>query len=274
MAITLVHPIDVCKSRLQLAGEGGGMMATQPKTVLDWLVRIRREEGVGALYRGLPAAYCLQFSVTATRFATYGMAKRLRSENGGNGPPNLALAALSGALGGLAGNPWFAIKTRHQVYSSSPGLKVGLNSDNNKPPESVFRAFANIARHEGVQGYFRGLNAFVPRVMVYGAVQLSTYDYVKLHLGNRFAASVVAALLSVCAIQPFDFLTARLQSQAVDPITKKGVLYSGPWDCLVKSVRAEGPLVVLKGFQANVMRFCPYTFLVLVFVEQLRIVRS
>jgi solute carrier family 25 protein 34/35 len=282
-AITVVHPIDVAKSRAQFAGEGGMDTRNLPRGVAGWLARLVREEGWRSLYRGLPAAYALQFSVTATRFGTYGMAKSLWGDKPRDARHNFGLAALSGALGGVAGNPWFALKTRAQVYSTGSTAKVGTQH----APLPVFRAFANVYREEGLAGYFRGLNAFLPRVCVYGAVQLTSYDSAKSRLagwasgpgalrrdgvGQHIAASVAAAATSVTAIQPFDFLAVRLQNQRVDPATGRGLLYSGPVDCLVKSMRAEGPAVMFKGFQANILRFCPYTILVFVLVEQFRMV--
>ncbi|KAI9015962.1 mitochondrial carrier domain-containing protein [Hyaloraphidium curvatum] len=188
---------------------------------------------------------------------------------------NAALAALSGAVGALAGAPWFAIKTRHQVFSTSEGA-VGTQH----VPKPALKEFAAIARTEGLRGLFRGLDAFMPRVVVFGAVQLATYDVLKAYFADRdflgsrgaqqVAASVGASLASVTAIQPFDFLAARMMNQPVDPKTGRGLFYSGPWDCAVKSIRAEGPWALFKGYPANLARFGPYTVLVLVFVERLR----
>ena len=283
-AIVIMHPVDVVKSRMQFQGEGGTpSMPAQPRGITSWLVDIGREEGVHALYRGLPAAIALQFSVTATRFATYGAAQALMGTSASGDPfLNFVLAGLSGAARAVVGVPWFAIKTRAQVYSTSPALTVGLSEN---PPVPLLRAFVDMGQ-SGMSGYFRGLGAFLPRVALFGAAQLSSYDWLKHRLSQlarappsvrhngptqHVIASVGAAAVSVFVIQPFDFLAARLQNQRVDAATGRGVLYSGVTDALVKSVRAEGPLVVYKGFRANVVRFCPYTVLVFVFMEQFKL---
>eukprot|EP00511_Aplanochytrium_stocchinoi_P011530 CAMPEP_0204873312 /NCGR_PEP_ID=MMETSP1348-20121228/40298_1 /ASSEMBLY_ACC=CAM_ASM_000700 /TAXON_ID=215587 /ORGANISM="Aplanochytrium stocchinoi, Strain GSBS06" /LENGTH=207 /DNA_ID=CAMNT_0052028583 /DNA_START=185 /DNA_END=808 /DNA_ORIENTATION=- len=196
--------------------------------------------------------------------------------------PNLftrfAQAAAAGAVGAVAGNPFYALKTRAQAYSSAPELAVGTQ---HKPTGGVWTQFTQIFKQEGIRGYFRGLEAFMPRVVAYGAVQLSVYDTTKEKLSHyRFfseyafllqvCSSVTAACTSVVAIQPFDFVAARLMNQAVDPVTKQGKLYNGFIDCVVKSVRQEGILVLAKGGAANFARMGPYSALVLLFVEQFK----
>lgn len=78
-------------------------------------------------------------------------------------------------------------------------------------------ALLNIGRQEGIKGYFRGLSAFMPRVVAYGAVQLSAYDWAKRviceslpnleGMALQAPAGFVAAVLAVTAIQPFDFVS-------------------------------------------------------------------
>jgi hypothetical protein len=58
-AISVMHPVDVVKSRLQIQGEkAGGRRYTG---VVSSLIQIARSEGVRGLYRGLIPAYAMQF---------------------------------------------------------------------------------------------------------------------------------------------------------------------------------------------------------------------
>lgn len=75
----------------------------------------------------------------------------------------------------------------------------------------------------------------------------------------------MAALCATAAIQPFDFIAARLMNQPSD-----AKLYKGFFDCVHKSIRSEGILSLSKGGMANFARMGPYTVLVLVFVEQFK----
>eukprot|EP00516_Mucochytrium_quahogii_P006445 CAMPEP_0203749512 /NCGR_PEP_ID=MMETSP0098-20131031/4053_1 /ASSEMBLY_ACC=CAM_ASM_000208 /TAXON_ID=96639 /ORGANISM=" , Strain NY0313808BC1" /LENGTH=295 /DNA_ID=CAMNT_0050638585 /DNA_START=240 /DNA_END=1127 /DNA_ORIENTATION=- len=279
-----MHPVDVVKTRLQFQGEQGNAVgAKQYRGVFSSLRMIARHEGFAGLYRGIVPAYGLQFAVTATRFGVYGLAKDFLAEydkaQGNEGADsfgrNFLLAAVSGACGAVFGNPFFALKTRAQAYSSSKDLGTGARS---KPPASLFRSMIDIYQMEGLKGYFRGFDAFVPRVVAYGAVQLGVYDFAKetlrrtFHLNDGFplqaGTAFIAAISAVVAIQPFDFLAARLMNQPVDPVTKKGTLYNGFLDCAYKSVKAEGVMCFSKGGWANMCRMGPYTVLVLVFFEQ------
>ena len=192
------------------------------------------------------------------------------------------MVLMSIALGAVAGNPFFAIKTRMQVYSTSQALRVGTQHT----PDGLFRTLKNIYREEGIRGYFRGIDAFIPRVMFYGAAQLASYDAIKTRLSNwpsgppwatkngfpqHALCGFFAAIISVTVIQPFDFIAVRMQNQNVDPITKRGLLYKSPWDCLTKSMQTEGGIrAVFKGYPANAIRFGPYTVLVFIFVERFR----
>ena len=168
-----------------------------------------------------------------------------------------------------------------QVYSTSDSLKVGTQY----PNVGLFNSFFSIWKNEGLRGYFRGLDAFLPRVIFYGAAQLATYDAVKNRLLNwengpsflirngfiqHSICGVIAAICSVTVIQPFDFIAVRMQNQPIDPTTKKGVFYSSPLDCLLQVTRSEGIASIFKGYRANVVRFGPYTVLIFVFVEKFR----
>jgi len=47
-----------------------------------------------------------------------------------------------------------------------------------------------------------------------------------------------------------------------------GNLYSGALDCLTRTVKAEGPLALYKGFFAHLARILPHTILTLSLAEQ------
>ena len=137
---------------------------------------------------------------------------------------------------------------------------------------------ACIYKENGVLGFYKGLSAFIPRVIAASAVQLTTYDVVKQTLitkadcapdavSTHFGSSLLTGIAVVAAMQPFDFAATRTMSQAGG----QGALYSGPVDVLRKTVRTEGVAGVYKGALASYLRFGPYCVLVFVFLEQLRL---
>jgi len=279
MAITIMHPVDVVKTKLQFQGENGSSSGKY-NGVFKSLIKIGKLEGLEGLYRGISAAYMLQASVTATRFGVYGVAKQYLDDGSdqNKNAKNFVTAALAGFVGALFGNTWFALKTRAQAYSSAKALAVGTQ---HKPQGGLMSQFVRIGRDEGFKGYFRGIEAFAPRVIAYGAFQLASYDavkplfiqYARLEEGLflQSVAAFVASTISVVAIQPFDFIATRLMNQSINPLTGKGLLYNGPVDCLVKSIKSEGLFCLAKGSSANMTRMGPYTVFVLVFFEQIKL---
>jgi len=280
-AICFTNPIDVVKTRMTLQSKSTG--AAYPN-VFSALLRIGREEGFAGLQRGLPASCLWQFSNVSVRFGVYSVAKSKTGVD--DASPfakwlaSLGLAGLSGGLAALASNPFFILKTRFQ---SQGGAAVG---DQHALGGGLGDAFAAIGRTDGLGGYFRGLSAFAPRVIVASAVQLSTYDLVKDGLRRRFealrdglplvvASSFVTGVAVVAAMQPFDFAATRLVNTRTAAELSSGggggaagAQYTGPFDVLRQTVRKEGILGVYRGSVANYLRFGPYCVLVFVFVEQ------
>ena len=129
---------------------------------------------------------------------------------------------------------------------------------------------------DGLVGFFRGLSAFAPRVIVASAVQLSTYDAVKEWLIRRLgvpkdglplviSSSFVTGVAVVAAMQPFDFAATKLvNSKTAAELAAGGggaeatAAFSGPLDVIRKTVKAEGIKGVYRGAMANYLRFGPY----------------
>jgi solute carrier family 25 protein 34/35 len=127
---------------------------------------------------------------------------------------------------------------------------------------------------EGVRGLFRGLNGALPRVMTGSAVQLSSYDACKALVvqwgappgaPQHLAASLLASVLTVTAMNPWDVISTRLY-QSVGNRT----VYSGPLDCAAQTVAREGWGALQKGWLAQYGRLGPHTVLTFVLLENVR----
>ena len=284
-AICFTNPIDVVKTRMTLQGGARGAGPAEYPNVFTALLKIGREEGLAGLQRGLPASCLWQFSNVSVRFGVYSVAKQSTGVN--DASPfakwlaSLGLAGISGGLAALASNPFFILKTRFQAKASAPaGAEAAAASTG-----GLGGAALSIYQTDGIGGFFRGLSAFAPRVIVASAVQLSTYDLVKDALRTRLqlrdnglplvvASSFVTGVAVVGAMQPFDFAATRLvNSRTAAELTATGgaaaaPTYSGPFDVIRQTIRSEGVLGVYRGGMANYLRFGPYCVLVFVFVEQ------
>ena len=263
----MTNPVDVIKTRMQVQGPVGPLRGT-----LHGLAHVGRTEGVRGLQRGLGPSCLWQFSNVSVRFGVYGSVKRLSGvdDNSGLSPlrkwaQSLGIAAVSGALAAVASNPFFILKTRFQ----------SAEHDN---PGGVLAAARDIWRADGLPGFFRGLSAFAPRVIVASAVQLSTYDAVKDALKRHtplrdglplfIGSSFVTGIAVVGCMQPFDFAATNLvNSKTTAEELSRPPKFSGPFDVIRQTVRAEGVRGVYRGAMANYLRFGPYCVLVFVFVE-------
>lgn len=127
---------------------------------------------------------------------------------------------------------------------------------------------------EGWVGLFRGLNGALPRVMSGSAVQLSSYDTCKALAGGwgvppglsqHLTASLLASVLTVTVMNPWDVISTRLyQSKGV------GTRYTGPLHCARETIRAEGWWALQKGWLAQYGRLGPHTVLTFLLLENLR----
>jgi len=187
---------------------------------------------------------------------------------------NFLLGLFAGFCGATVGNPFYLLKSQFQTQTTNPTLSVGHQHHH----KNIFSAFAHIYRKEGFRGYWQGYDAYLARVVAYSSVQLSSYDAIKeFFLGKgmkndvrtHLLASFFTAGIATLFMQPFDMVTSRLMNQPV--VDGRGEFYKGPLDCLVKVVKTEGVWALGKGTTANCLRLGPYTVLVFVFYEQLKI---
>lgn len=187
---------------------------------------------------------------------------------------NVVAGAASGVIGAAAGSPFFLVKTRLQSYS--PFLPVGTQHNY----KNSFDGLSKIYKGEGIKGIYRGVGAAMIRTSFGSAVQLPTYFFAKRrltrHLGMEegpalhLASSAASGFVVCCFMHPpgmwsrtwaicssliffsLDTIMARMYNQT-------GNLYGGVFDCLLKTIRTEGPLAIYKGFFAHLARILPHT---------------
>ncbi|KAI4901110.1 hypothetical protein NFI96_025100 [Prochilodus magdalenae] len=146
--------------------------------------------------------------------------------------------------------------------------------------QGVSSAFATIYRREGVIGLWRGVNGAVPRVMVGSAAQLATFSSAKQWVAHvqwfspdswliPLTAAMVSGVAVAITMTPFDVISTRLYNQPVDEL-RRGRLYDGFLDCLVKVCRTEGMLGLYKGMGPVFVRLAPHTVLSMLLWDVMR----
>merc|ERR1711937_1131888 len=123
--VSFIHPIDVVKTRLQIAGEAG-RQTKQYNGVSGVIKTVLADEGAAAFYKGIGAAWMREASYTSLRLGLYEPCKGLvgADKKGAGFLSKFVAGALAGALGSIAGNPFDVLKTRMMAYegADSPGL--------------------------------------------------------------------------------------------------------------------------------------------------------
>lgn len=263
-------PVDVCKTRLQLSGEGGRTLYTG---LVDCILKTARGEGVRALWRGLEPALWRQASYGALRYGLYAPIKDIIAPGVPKSElsifPKIVAGACSGAIAQGFANPCDLVKVRMIGAGLAAPASGGAARE---LPAWFIPAFLQIARGEGLRGLYRGVGANIARASMLASAELATYDVTKplvlAHSGLRdgFPAHVATALCSgfVAAVvsTPFDVVKSRLMNGAGQS--------TGLVQCLRDTVRNEGVPALWKGFVPAYARIGPRVVIAFVVMEQLR----
>lgn len=291
------HPLDLLKVRMQLQGEAQATHSLRPALafqtgshgafhapphphapprvgLVSVGMRIVQQDGVAALFSGVSATVLRQTLYSTTRMGLYDMLKKKWSDpTTGNMPlvQKIAAGLIAGGIGAAVGNPADVAMVRMQADGRLP-----LGQRRNY--KSVIDAISQMAKNEGVTSLWRGSSLTVNRAMLVTASQLASYDQIKetilekglmkdglgTHVTASFAAGFVAAVVS----NPVDVIKTRVMNMKVEP--GMAPPYSGAVDCVVKTVRSEGPMALYKGFIPTISRQGPFTVVLFVTLEQVR----
>ncbi|CDK25421.1 unnamed protein product [Kuraishia capsulata CBS 1993] len=275
-AVTVTNPIELVKTRMQLQGElAKDSTAPRPyKNPIQALGVIYKNEGLRGTQKGLFCAYIYQIGLNGCRLGLYEPFRKTINEFVFAGedavakqsiPINVIAGASSGIAGAIVGSPLYLIKTRMQSYS--PAIQIGQQTHY----KSMWDGLSQIYSKEGFKGLFRGVDAAILRTGAGSSVQLPIYNFVKGELVSNeiitegpalhLASSTISGLGVGVVMNPWDVLLTRVYNQ-------RGNLYSGPIDCLIKTVKSEGIFALYKGFGAQLLRIAPHTILTLTFMEQ------
>jgi solute carrier family 25 (mitochondrial oxoglutarate transporter), member 11 len=276
---TCSHPLDLIKVRMQLQGEVASVLrpSNQSATSLGMTrmaAHITSSDGVSGLFRGVTASLGRQFVYSGSRFGIYDVLKSKVSTFLGRPHNNQSLpliakvgtAMTAGGIGAFLANPGDVAMVRMQA----DGKRQVQDRRNYR---NVLDAIRRIASEEGVTTLWRGSGPTVNRAMIVTVGHLAAYDEVKqrllrsghfkdtipTHFVSSFSAAFVASVLS----HPVDVAKTRLMNMSKAE-------YAGMTDCLLKTIRHEGPLALYKGFVPTLVRQMPYVIITWITIEQLK----
>jgi len=189
-AVLIVTPAEVCKIRMQSQHHSlmdATQMAKRKYTnVVQTAGVIVKEEGFGALYKGIVPTMLRQGCNQAANFTAYGWAKKklldMQSQKDGFPKGELApwqhllLGGLSGGVGPSINNPLDVVKTRLQRQVVLPGHIPKYTG--------LLQACSVIAKEEGVKALWKGLTPRLMRIMPGQAITFMTYEAVSKQLNK------------------------------------------------------------------------------------------
>lgn len=293
------HPLDLIKVRMQLQGESAPAVQTlrpalafhttaahtghihiptppPPPRVgpISVGVRIVQQEGVAALFSGVSATVLRQTLYSTTRMGLYDMMKQKWSDPKTNSMPltkKIGAGLIAGGIGAAVGNPADVAMVRMQADGRLPAAQ-------RRNYKSVVDAITQMTKNEGITSLWRGSSLTVNRAMLVTASQLASYDQfketllekkiMKDGLGTHVTASFAAGFVAAVASNPVDVLKTRMMNMKVEP--GMAPPYAGALDCAMKTIKAEGPMALYKGFIPTISRQGPFTVVLFVTLEQVR----
>ncbi|TFJ86013.1 hypothetical protein NSK_002833 [Nannochloropsis salina CCMP1776] len=181
-AVLVVTPAEVCKIRLQAQfhsmADPVQLANRKYRNVLQTALVVAREEGIGALYKGVVPTVMRQGINQAVNFTTYQAVKTAWLERQQRKEllpwESMLFGGLSGGLGPLVNNPLDVVKTRLQKQRIVEGQLPKYRG--------IFQAIPVIVSEEGVLALWKGITPRLMRIMPGQAITFMTYEFVSRHM--------------------------------------------------------------------------------------------
>jgi len=238
---TAVAPIERVKLLLQTQDANDKLAGKKYKGIVDVFVRVPREEGFSAFWRGNLANVIRYFPTQALNFAFKDTYKRWLN------PFNPKTEFWWFFLGNLASGGAAGATSLIFVYPLD-FARTRLAADVGKGKEErqftgLIDCLQKVLKSDGPNGLYRGFGVSVLGIIAYRGFYFGGYDTLKRTLLKSDSSIIFKFIVAqfVTAIAglfsyPLDTVRRRLMMQS----GKKEKLYTGTIDCFVKIARNEG----------------------------------
>jgi dicarboxylate transporter 10 len=225
---------------------------------------VLKHNGFPGLYSGISASLLRQLTYSTTRFGVY---EELKSDfttekSTPSFPSLIAMASVSGFIGGFAGNPADVLNVRMQHDAALP-LAERRNYKN------AIDGLLRMTKEEGAKSLFRGVWPNSMRAVLMTASQLASYDGFKRalilntpmtdNLTTHFTASFMAGFVATTICSPVDVIKTRIMSAHESKGMRK---------LLVDVYRVEGVGWMFRGWVPSFIRLGPHTIATFLFLEE------
>lgn len=272
---TAVAPIERVKLILQVQAANKQIAAGKEyKGIIDCFVRIPKEQGFGAFWRGNLANVIRYFPTQALNFAFKDVYKQIFL--GGVDQKTQFWRYFFGNLGsgGAAGATSLCFVYPLDYARTRLGADVGKGTAD-RQYTGLVDCIKKTVKSDGIIGLYRGFAVSVQGIIIYRAAYFGCYDTARGSLPDpknspfivNFAIAQVVTICSGILSYPFDTVRRRMMMQSGR--AKEDIMYKNTLDCWVKISKQEGSKAFFKGALSNVFRGTGGA-LVLVFYDELK----
>jgi len=252
---TIVAPIERVKLLLQVQAVQKQLTEAQKyKGIVDCFVRIPKEQGFAAFWRGNLANVIRYFPTQALNFAFKDKYKQIFLAGVDKKKDFMKFFIGNLASGGAAGATSLCFVYPLDFARTRLAADVGKG-----PADREFSGLANcltkIFKTDGLKGLYRGFGVSVQGIIIYRAAFFGLYDTAKgmLPPTNILVSWMIAQCVTTVSgiiSYPFDTVRRRMMMQS----GRKEILYTGTLDCWRKIAAQEGTSAFFKGALSNVIR--------------------
>jgi len=254
---TAVAPIERVKLLLQVQATSKQIAADQQyKGMVDCFVRIPKEQGFLAFWRGNLANVIRYFPTQALNFAFKDKYKQVFLGGVDKNKQFWRFFAGNLASGGAAGATSLCFVYPLDFARTRLAADVG-KAGGAREFTGLGDCLAKIFKADGLGGLYRGFFVSVQGIIIYRAAFFGLYDTAKGMTGktNLLISWAIAQTVTTCSgiiSYPFDTVRRRLMMQS----GRKGgdVMYKGTIDCWTKIAKNEGAGAFFKGAFSNILR--------------------
>jgi len=255
---TAVAPIERVKLLLQTQDANAKISGEKKyKGIADVFVRVPKEEGVSAFWRGNLANVIRYFPTQALNFAFKDTYKKVFCPFN---PKTDFWKFFMGNLasGGAAGATSLTVVYPLDFARTRLAADVGKTSAD-RQFTGLVDCLTKIHKSDGAKGLYQGFGVSVLGIIAYRACYFGGYDTLKRVLFTaekkvsilyKFMVAQAVTAVSGLFSYPLDTVRRRLmmQSGRVDK------LYNGTFDCVAKIYQKEGGKAFFKGALSNILR--------------------
>ncbi|KOB61648.1 Stress-sensitive B [Operophtera brumata] len=270
---TAVAPIERVKLLLQVQHVSKQITADQRyKGIVDAFVRIPKEQGFSAFWRGNLANVIRYFPTQALNFAFKDKYKQMFLGGVDKHTQFWRYFAGNLASGGAAGATSLCFVYPLDFARTRLAADVGKGSEK-REFSGLGNCLSKIFKSDGLVGLYRGFGVSVQGIIIYRASYFGFYDTARGMLPDAkntplvISWAIAQTVTTVAGIISYPFDTVRRRMMMQSGRAKADILYKNTIHCWATIAKTEGSGAFFKGALSNVLRGTGGAFVLVLYDE-------